>query len=143
MSRYMQILKDNGIRVTPQRKLIIEFLASTRSHPTAESVFENIKDSSPALSLNTVYKTLEVFEQRGMVRKFNIGSNIYRYDANIDLHSHIVCMTCKRVDDINGNLSNLGEKIWKDVESYSDYEVLYADLFFYGHCKDCRERSEV
>jgi Fur family transcriptional regulator, peroxide stress response regulator len=138
VEQYMKILKDYGLRVTPQRKLIIEFLSRTRSHPTAESIFEEIKDCSPALSLNTVYKTLEIFEQRGMVRKFNIGFNIYHYDANMNPHSHIVCTNCKRVDDINGNLSNLGERFIKEVESNSDYEVFYSDLFFYGHCKDCR-----
>lgn len=142
MTQYMQVLREHGLRVTPQRELIIEFLSCTKVHPTAESIFEEVKGRCPALSLNTVYKTLEMFEKRGMVRRFIVGLNIYRYDANVTPHAHVICADCKRVDDINGKLSDLGERIRKEVDVNSDYEILSADLFFYGVCKECKEGGE-
>ncbi len=142
MKQYLQILREHGLRVTPQREVIVEILVCSKEHPTAETIFEEVKERCPALSLNTVYKTLEMFEHKGIVRKFNVGLNIYRYDANVKPHAHVICIRCNRVDDINAKLEDFTEKIEKKADLTSSYKILYVDLFFYGLCQICERGGD-
>ena len=137
-------LRENGLRVTPQRELIIRVLQGTKKHPTAEVLFEKVRESYPALSLNTVYKALELFEEKGMIKRFNVGVNIYRYDANVTPHAHIICVKCDRVDDIEEDFKELlaGIKDKKEEKGFKGYEVLSANFFINGICPDCKKGGE-
>jgi len=139
LKNYTQILREHGLRATPQRELILEMLAGSREHPSADYLFARVKERFPALSLNTIYKTLDLFEQRGLIKRFNVGENIYRYDADIHPHAHVICLNCKRVDDINAKLSDLTERVKNEVAGHSGYRIISADLYFYGLCEDCRK----
>ena len=134
-------LRENGLRVTPQRELIIKVLRGTKAHPTAEVLYEKVRESYPALSLNTVYKALDLFEEKGMIKRFNTGVNIYRYDANVNPHAHIICVKCNKVDDLDEeSFSDVFTEIKEKAEKNSmfGYDVITADFFVYGICYDCK-----
>ncbi len=138
MSKAAEILQDYGLRITPQRELIFRLLMGSKEHPTAEKIYQEVSEVFPSLSRNTVYKTLEALEAKGLVKRFNTGESADHYDANTAPHGHITCLKCRRVDDINGELSSIMDELDQKAESSSGYQVLSADLYFYGICPDCR-----
>ncbi len=141
MEEHRQLFHKHNLRVTPQRELIYKVLSSNKEHPTVEAIFDEVKKLYPSISLNTVYKTLEMFAHKGIVKRLIVGINIYRFDANINPHAHIMCMECKQVDDIDGKLSGLTEEIKQEVNINSDYEVTSVDILLYGCCKECNARG--
>ncbi len=131
-----EVLKARGLRVTPQREAIYRILAASKAHPTAEHVYEAVKKVFPSISFNTVYKTVQAFEDAGIIQRFNIGANVYRYDANVDPHPHFICLSCGRVDDMDEYPEDLGEFISKAVAS-SPYTIRSVNLHFFGFCPQC------
>ena len=93
-------LREAGLRVTPQRMAIYLTLVKTKAHPCAELVYQELHHDFPSLSLNTVYNTLQIFEELGLVRRLDTGEGMCRYDANPSPHMHFVCKVCGRVLDI-------------------------------------------
>ncbi|MGH7885137.1 MAG: Fur family transcriptional regulator [Thermodesulfobacteriota bacterium] len=125
--------KDLGLKVTPQRIAIYKELAKTEEHPSTEMIYNNIKDYYPNISLTTVYRTLETFENMGLISVVNVLYNAARYDANLDPHHHIVCVKCKKIEDVYDesiNYSNLKPNL-------DDYKVLGYSVLFNGFCKNC------
>lgn len=137
-----RILREHGLRVTPQRELIFKVLQESRAHPSVELLFEKVKESYPALSLNTIYTTLDLFERKGLIKKFNVGANIFRYDADTRTHAHVICTECGRVDDINGTIADLIKSIPGEVESRSSFAIKYGELNLFGVCPDCGGREK-
>src|SRR5947209_20372972 len=80
-----------GLTLTPQRLAIYEFLATHDSHPSAEEIYREVKPELPSLSLGTVYRTLELFEENGLISRVLTLSPQARYDANQDEHHHLIC----------------------------------------------------
>ena len=106
--------KDLGLKVTPQRTAIYKELAKTDQHPSTEMIYNNIKDYFPNISLTTVYRTLETFEKHGLISVVNQLYNAARYDANLTPHHHIVCVECKKIEDVfddSVNYTNVDNKI--------------------------------
>lgn len=140
MKDYIETLRAYELKITPQRELIFKLLAQSKEHPTAEFLFEKLKHELPAVSLNTVYKTLDLFERKGLVKRFiiNIGENVYHYDANTLPHAHIICINCGRVDDINGEIAHLMDKLKNKAAENTDYRIMSTDLYLYGICPVCK-----
>jgi len=94
-----QKLAYHGLKVTHQRLVIYQVLQETDTHPAAEGIYEKIKKRNPSISLGTVYKTLEVFVKKGLIKKINTSEGNMRYDARIDNHNHIYCTNTKEIID--------------------------------------------
>lgn len=133
-----ELLKQAGLRLTPQRLAIIGYMRGTKAHPSPETVYEALKPTNPGLSLNTVYQTLRALEDAGLVRRISMEENVYRYDANVAPHAHLVCLGCDRVDDTNGEIEPLLMDLLKKVRTKTDWDVRTLDCCFYGYCPDCR-----
>ena len=130
--------KDLSIKVTPQRVAIYRELANTDQHPSAESIYQKIRNYYPNISLTTIYRTLETFEKLGLISVVNILYNAARYDANLEPHHHLVCIACKKVEDYYDNsLMNL------DIskKNLANYKVLGYTIQLNGICKDCRRKK--
>ena len=128
--------KDLGLKVTPQRTAIYKELAKTDQHPSTEMIYNNIKDYFPNISLTTVYRTLETFEKHGLISVVNQLYNAARYDANLTPHHHIVCVECKKIEDVfddSVNYTNVDNKI-------QDYEVVGYSVLFNGICSECSKK---
>ena len=96
---FIKRCKEVGMKVTPQRVAIYRELASSDQHPSAEMIYQRIKKYYPNVSLTTIYRTLETFENLGIVFVVNVLYDAARYDANLEPHHHVVCVKCRKVED--------------------------------------------
>lgn len=133
------ILKEHGLKVTPQRLSIFKMLRHTHIHPSAEIIYKSLQQEHPTMSLATVYKTLDTFVQHGLVQQLNLGEDSYRYDADTSQHSHIQCTQCKCVIDLPA-LQHV-EDFRKDVQSATAFNLSYEQIYFYGVCPACQKKS--
>lgn len=128
--KIIQIFKEHNLKVTPQRATIYSYLLSTSMHPNVDTIYKNIKPIIPAISLATVYKTLNVLVKSNLIKEINMCEDNFRYDANIEPHGHIKCNSCNNVFDIE--LNNI-----LDIKSISKYKIDSFDLLLYGKCNKC------
>lgn len=134
-------LRAVGLRATPQRLAILKAVRGTTAHPSPEMVYRWLKPSYPGLSLNTVYQTLHALEGAGFLRRISMEENVYRYDANVAPHVHLICRGCGRVDDCNGNLTPRLVELGRAVATASGWLVQAQDSCFYGYCPSCRSEG--
>lgn len=127
-------------RYSKNRQGIIGCLSKTKSHPTAEWVYAQLKPDFPKLSLATVYRNLAQLKEDGLVRSIGTVGGQERFDGDITPHTHIICIKCGRVADLTDtpNSSELTEA----AAAATDYTVLSCDIRFYGVCPDCAEDRE-
>lgn len=129
------LLREKGFKVTPQRLAIYNVLSSTTEHPSAEVIFNQLQPHYPTMSLATVYKTIEILREIGLVQVLNVGEDSFRYDANTENHPHVRCLVCKRVDDIfDVDASDFMAK----VAEKTAYQLTGQQFYFYGICPDCQ-----
>ena len=100
MDKYVKILRDNGLKVTPQRLEILRYLDTHREHPTVEKIFSELKKSNPSLSKTTVYNTLQHLGEHGLVTALTISGSESRFDSVNNPHHHFLCKDCGKVFDV-------------------------------------------
>jgi Fe2+ or Zn2+ uptake regulation protein len=135
MENLIQRLRDHGIAVTPQRLAVMGILEGRRDHPSAEHIFLEVRRQHPAISFNTVYKTLEVLCQKGMAIKVNPLHEVARYDGKTTPHAHLVCRQCHRIVDLELESDALPALA---PEERHGFEVENACLTFWGRCPQCQ-----
>ena len=122
------------------RDRIIECLMSTKTHPTAEWVYEQLKPECTSLSLATVYRNLAQLRDAGVISSLGDVGGRERFDGDVTPHTHIICVKCGRVTD-GENIPVPGE-VTEKVGAETGYTVLGGELRFYGICPDCAECAE-
>lgn len=122
------------MRLTTQRQIILEELGKVTSHPTANEVYDMVRKRLPRIGLGTVYRNLELMSETGIILKLEVGGTQKRFDATIDPHYHIRCVSCGKVDDIEIPVMADINKAAADI---SKYEVLGHHIEFSGICSDC------
>ncbi|MBS4914341.1 MAG: transcriptional repressor [Veillonella sp.] len=133
-----QKLRSEGFKVTPQRIAIYQVLYGQNEHPTAEMIYQSLRNEHPTMSLATVYKTMEIFEKIGLVKVLDIGDECSRYDWDTHNHPHLRCTVCNRVDDLDGMEM---EDMFHEVEMLSQYKVTGQQITFEGVCPDCQRKD--
>lgn len=126
----------NGFqRMTEQRRLILEVLRSTTSHPTADWVYERVRAKLPNVSLGTIYRNLRSLVEMGEVLELDFGSGQDRFDGNPAPHYHFRCQGCGRVFDLP-----LANQPHLDVEAATLFpgRVMGHRLEFFGLCPNCQ-----
>jgi Fur family peroxide stress response transcriptional regulator len=107
-------LKKRNLKVTPQRVAVLEALNSLNEHPTADKIKEYVIKNHPNIAVGTIYKTLETFVEKGLVKKVKTEEDVMRYDAILDKHHHLYCEDTERIEDFfDDELNNLLEKYFK------------------------------
>ena len=132
------IPRRNKKKVTPQRLAVYAALADTTEHPTAETLYKELRADYPTMSLATVYKSLDAFCEIGIVRELNVGEEAFRYDADISPHPHIRCMSCDRVADVP--ITAL-PALDKNVASVTGYRIVSQQMYFFGYCPECQKKK--
>lgn len=132
------LLRDKGFKVTPQRLAIYNTLQHTKAHPSAEMIFNELQPLYPTMSLATVYKTIEILKEIGLIQVLNVGEDSFRYDADTTNHPHVRCMRCGRVDDIEDIDS---EDFISDVSKCTRYQLTGQQFYFYGVCPECQQKE--
>ena len=132
------MLRDRGFKVTPQRLAIYDILAKTKAHPSAEMIFSELQPLYPTMSLATVYKTIDILNEIGLVQILNVGEDSFRYDAETDNHPHVRCLDCNRVDDLHGaDVSAFVDT----VSSSTSYQLTGQQFYFFGICPECQQKK--
>ncbi|MBQ6796042.1 MAG: transcriptional repressor [Clostridia bacterium] len=128
----------NNTKHSKQRDALIEILQSTDTHPTAEWVYEKMREIFPNVSLATVYRNLKHMIEIGMAREI-YTDNSSRFDANMTEHYHFLCRKCNKLIDI------FPEGVSSEVKEMKKlgFEIDRYDLSVYGVCKDCKEADAV
>lgn len=134
------ILKEHGLKVTPQRLSIFKMLRNTHVHPSAETIYNALQEEHPTMSFATVYKTLDTFVQHGIVQQLNLGEDSYRYDADTSKHSHVQCTKCKCVVDLP--FLHRVVDLREDVHAATGFALSHEKLYFYGVCPTCQQEAE-
>lgn len=107
-------LKDSHWKVTPQRVAVLEALTNLKNHPTADKIKEYVVKNHPNIAVGTIYKTLETFVEKGLVRKVKTEKDVMRYDAILENHHHLYCEDTERIEDFFDNeLNDMLEKYFE------------------------------
>jgi len=107
-------LREYGLKVTPQRKVILEVISGMRNHPTAEMIMRQVEQVEPDISAGTVYKTLDLFAEKGLILRIKTDRDIMRYDPFINRHHHLYLDgTDKIVDFEDEELNRLLEEYFR------------------------------
>ncbi len=124
------------IKHSRQRECIKEFLADRFDHPTAETIYLNVKKEFPNISLGTVYRNLSLLTNQGIIRKLSTGIGPDRFDGNTSPHYHVLCTECGSVLDLD--MENI-DHINTLAGSQFDGEIYGHVTYFLGKCRNCLE----
>ncbi|MEW6179654.1 MAG: transcriptional repressor [Chloroflexota bacterium] len=133
-----------GGRMTSQRRMILRALIECADHPTAEDIYQKVKEKNPALNLSTVYRTLRWLEEHGLVnsRRFDDEPRLERFDPVVQKgedHFHFRCRMCNQIIEFDTPLVNTIKAEF--VDCFSGY-VESANLILYGLCSECLNNSK-
>ena len=132
----MHKYKDIGFKLTPQRLAILDYLEGNTDHPSAEDIYKAVSVQFPTMSFATVYNTLDILKEKGHIIELTIDPAKKRFDPNTDLHHHLTCSLCKRVQDIHISFQiDLPEQI------KGDFSITGNHIEFYGICPVCMNRQ--
>ena len=129
-------LQEAGLRITPQRTAICELLATSKEHPTASNIYDELKPHFPSMSLATVYNTLEALVKLGAVNTLGgAGDDAMHYDADMEPHANLACLSCNKIVDIH---SEHVTQLDSEITATSGYKLLGARVLYYGLCPECQ-----
>lgn len=126
------------MKQSKQRNAILDYLHSTTSHPTADTVYENVRKTIPNISLGTVYRNLNLLADTGEILRLTCGGSRDRYDGCTKPHYHFLCRECGSVSDLEmDSLAHI------DVIAGAGYQgkVEGHVAYFYGVCPACLKRT--
>ncbi|OLC54155.1 MAG: hypothetical protein AUH85_12535 [Chloroflexi bacterium 13_1_40CM_4_68_4] len=127
-----------GRRLTRQRIIVAEALASARRAMSAQELYDRIKAAHPGLGRATVYRALEAQVQDGMASRFEREGHVSAYIAcDAEHHHHLVCTHCQRVEDLS---EEVVAPMLASVGRRHDFQIDHAALDLYGLCRSCRPR---
>ncbi|HEX3033258.1 MAG TPA: transcriptional repressor [Bacillota bacterium] len=129
---------SKATRMTRQKRVILNVLRSTKSHPTADWVYLHARQELPNLSLGTVYRNLNVLKEMGEIMELNYGSTFSRFDGNPVQHYHFVCEDCGQVLDLDFPMH---AKLNELAAATLGAEISHHRLEFYGCCQECLQKK--
>mgnify|MGYP000042699459 FL=1 len=133
----INFLKENKIKITPQRRLILELVLNDRTHPSAEEIYLKVKEKMPEISIATVYQTLELLEKKGILLKLDFPDGKSHYDPYTIPHLHFYCTNCKNIIDFEIEDKEIFEKFIKKIDK--NFEIKKYAIILYGICKNCKK----
>lgn len=139
-------LRACGLRPTKSRRVILDVVRATDTHPTAAFVFERVRRRLPRVSLATVYRNLRRLAREGLLGE-RVEATGLRFDANVGPHDHFICVACGRILDLpcrdgarRGRAAlSRGEHV--RTAARMGLEILDRSVELYGRCRDCRRRG--
>jgi Fur family peroxide stress response transcriptional regulator len=126
--------KKQGYKVTTQRLAICKLVLNRNDHPTAEEIYQELKKEYPTISLGTIYKTLHLLKEFGLIQELGFNEGI-RYDPDMELHINIVCSKCGRIYDYKAK--NV-EEMWNIIISDLGFKPKGQRIDIYYECDDCK-----
>ena len=131
------VLKQKGFKMTPQRRLIVEYIHDNQSHLTAEALINFLDTRAPGINKSTVYRTLDLLEESGCVVKSEMNGRFIYHHAEEGHHHHLVCRVCGRTIDCNENIL---ADLKKSLQEKLDFQADLKHVMINGVCSACRKK---
>jgi Fe2+ or Zn2+ uptake regulation protein len=133
-------LRARGLRLTRPRRVILDVVRETESHPTAEWVHRMVRRRLPRVSLGTVYRNLRLLVAQGLVKE--LPGPHARFDGNLSEHHHCTCLGCGHISDVPGAAIDPHARALRGrVSARSGFSVTHHRIEFYGRCAECQRRA--
>ena len=123
-------LKKYDVKTSNIRLYILDLMLEKDKHLTVDEIYTELKDIVPTLSKTSVYNTLELFEEHGLIAKVKMDEKEARYDIRTHPHGHFKCVKCKEIFDFGINIIE-----YKDLK---EFKILKEDVQIYGLCEKCK-----
>ena len=130
---------ERHLRMTRQRRVILEELRKVTTHPSADEIYESVRKRLPRISLGTIYRNLETLSRTGEIQKLESGGTLKRFDGNAQDHYHIRCLGCSRIDDLELNPL---DTIESEAAGETDYRIVGHRIEFLGLCPNCKDQHQ-
>jgi len=128
--------EDRGLRLTPQREVLLRVLSQATGHPTADDMVQRVREVLPTVSHATVYRNLQELVREGIIRTLEVAGTAVQFELNPDDHHHFVCQVCGHVWDVY--LSTLDVRINRPRSGLDGFKVERRDVQLHGVCAGCR-----
>jgi Fur family peroxide stress response transcriptional regulator len=135
----IETLRKKGYKATPQRIAICRFALRSRDHPNAQRIYDEVKKIHPTVSLATVYKTLRILTEQGLIQELDLPENQARFDSYVETHINLVCLQCGRIQDFDDNGAR---EMVERVTAKAEFMRTGQRIDIYGVCKTCRSRTK-
>ena len=141
MSSLAELLHARGSRVTPQRQLVIEQVMATQGHIVPEAIYAEVSRRFPSINRSTVYRTLQLLEEMGLISHAHVEEGSTRYHRAEDpAHMHLVCSRCGRVQEVD-DLS-VGDPLRRTLAERYGFQSDLTHLAIAGRCRRCAEGAD-
>lgn len=131
-----------SLKYSRQRESIKNYLLSTNGHPTADIVYQHVREDFPNISLGTVYRNLKLLTDIGEAVKISSPDGIDRFDGFVQPHNHFFCTCCRRILDLNLDMAEINRLNDSASENF-DGQIESSNTIFYGTCSDCMNHSNL
>ncbi|MGV3244317.1 peroxide-responsive transcriptional repressor PerR [Staphylococcus sp. 11261D007BR] len=132
-------LRQAGVRITPQRQAILNFLIQSDAHPTADEIYQSLSPDFPNISVATIYNNLKVFKKTGIVKELSYGDASSRFDFDTQNHYHVICENCGKIVDFHYPLLHEVEQLAQHV---TNFNISHHRMEIYGICEECRNKNQ-
>ena len=135
VAEFIDECRRQGDKATHQRTEILRELAATQEHPDAETVYARVRQRIPTISLDTVYRTLRMLEDKGVIARVGSMRDRTRFDANTDKHHHFVCAQCGMIGDFYSDVLDRFP-VPREVAEMGSVDGIHVE--FRGRCRKCQ-----
>ena len=136
LEKYVELLKNNNLKITHQRLEILKYLDTHMTHPTADDIYSELKKKNPALSKTTIYNSLEILQKNNLVQNLTISSTEQRYEIKEKMHHHFICKKCGKIINIEITCPNINKM------HHQGYHINDVHGYFKGYCKECLKNDK-
>ena len=136
MQVLIDYLRDNKLKLTPHRELILDTFLDHEGHRSVEDIYRTVRQEDPRIGYTTVYRTMKLLAECGLARSLDLADGITRYEHlfNHEHHDHMICMQCgKSIEFYNPEIESLQD----EASDQLGFKVLDHKLQIYGLCSDC------
>jgi Fur family transcriptional regulator, peroxide stress response regulator len=138
IAEFLELCRRQGVKATHQRTEVLRELAGSEEHPDAETILSRVRQRVPAISVDTVYRTLKLLEDKGVIARVGSMRDRARFDANTDRHHHFVCTECGMIGDFYSDaIDRL--PVPREVSEMGSVEGVYVELR--GICRKCKQKA--
>ncbi len=138
-------LKKMGCKLTMQRRWVLDIILENQDkHLTTEEIYSEVKKKHPEIGLATVYRTMQLFEEMGIIDRINFDDGFSRFELSTSgdnhHHHHLICEICNKVFEVADDLLT---EIENEIEQKYRFKVKNHNVMFYGYCEECTKNMEM
>ncbi|MDI6602345.1 MAG: Fur family transcriptional regulator [Thermoanaerobacteraceae bacterium] len=136
-------LQEKGYKLTTQRRAILDtIMENSDKHLSSEDIYDLVRKKCPEIGLATVYRSLQIFEELGLIYKLDFNDGRIRYDVyngtSDHQHHHLICISCGAVIEVEEDLLDDMER---HIMEAKDFEIVDHNVKFFGYCSKCRSKN--